>query len=756
MENMLLDKSRRAGTMTQPSTVLFLAANPAVPELQLGKECQAIEDRIRAARFRDQLRLRARWAARADDLLQALHEHEPAVLHFSGHGAGMRGLCFLDERGDVVHVSSDGLGQVIRAAGDGIKLIVFNACYTKVQAEALVTHVPCVIGMPHAIDDDAAIVYAANFYCALAFGKSVGNAHQCGLAALALRSSEVSPLDITRDIVAAKVALQNAVPEVLTRRGVDAKHIYIVHGVQADDSMDHPLTGARVHVEITFDTDLERFSEEALARTIGEVRRLIGGRSVKIICVTKGSVKLTISVDEIAAAKLLELRQKDQLNKIGEFAISDVAGFESVESYVHICLTPSNMTEEEEYLSESPWPNIAVSNEIRRRPTEPLFERSQFRVGRYALLGWIGSGGAANVYKAYDEQVDRHVAIKLPRASGAFDSRLLREAQALARISHPNVIQLYDLGIHDSLMFLAMEFVPGKTLTRWLDEVTFWPWPQRQQEVLHRFIAAGRALEAAHAAGVVHRDFKPDNILVRDDGRVRLIDFGSAHILSAKLRALQADDRETPQSHMSVSRLRVSGGVVGTLRYMAPEQIRGENPNPRSDQFSFCVSLYNALTGVSPFPGIGLSEILESMAAGPARFERSAHVPTRLQQVLRRGLSLEPSQRFASMGALLEELEANALPRRKRPASLFAATLAAVMGLVVVGGMTASDLPRLVSFSSLLFLSMGAAAGYLVASWSSRKRHEAERIAVPSVSPPVPVNEDTGTTGSTGDQVPTR
>jgi hypothetical protein len=124
--------------------------------------------------------------------------------------------------------------------------------------------------MPHAIGDHAAIVYAANFYCALAFGKSVANAHQCGLAALALHSEEGTP-DVTRDIVAAKVALRNAVPEILTREDVDARHIYIVQGLQADHSMGEDRGDARVHVEITFDADLETFSEEALARTIGEV-----------------------------------------------------------------------------------------------------------------------------------------------------------------------------------------------------------------------------------------------------------------------------------------------------------------------------------------------------------------------------------------------------------------------------------------------------------------------------------------------------
>jgi serine/threonine protein kinase len=719
MENMLLASPRRLGTMTQPSTVLFLAANPAVPELQLGRECQTIEDRIRGARFRDQLRLRPRWAARPDDLLQALHEHEPAVLHFSGHGAGMRGLCFLDERGDVVHVSSDGLSQVIRAAGDSIKLIVLNACYTKVQAEALASHIPCVIGMPHAIGDHAAIVYAANFYCALAFGKSIANAHQCGLAALALHSEEGTP-DDTRDIVAAKVALRNAVPEILTRKDIDATNIYIVQGLQADHPMSEDRGDARVHVEITFDADLETFSEEALARTIGEVRRLIGGRSVKIVCVTKGSIKLTISVDGIAAARILELWQNGELNQMGELAISNVAGFEMVEPSVRVRFGTPTESEDAERMTE----------------TSPLFETRDdvhppAHIGRFTLLGRIGSGGIGRVYEAYDRQLDRRVAIKfLWTPAEAPISLLLREARALARISHPNVIRLYEVGIHDDRPFLVMEFVQGETLTRWLDAAVFWPQPQRRQEILRRFIAAGHALAAVHAAGVVHRDFKPDNVLIGDDGRVLLIDFGLAHIPFAMVRAQQMNHHENPRLHVMESRLTMTGAVMGTPRYMAPEQIRGENqnPDPRSDQFSFCVSLYHALTGVFPFPGRDIPEILESMDAGPARFEGSAHLPMRLQQILRRGLSFVPSQRFASMGALVDELESSIGPRRRRPASLFAALLTGVTAFAaagtVLGDLTASDLPRLVSFSSLFLLSTGAATGYLLASWSSRKRDD--------------------------------
>jgi hypothetical protein len=210
----------------QSSTVLFLAANPvAVQVLQLGEECRAIEHKIRAAKFRDQIRFHSRWAARPDDLLQALNEDTPSVLHFSGHGAGDQGLCFQAEDGSAQHVSAEGLAQVMRAAGTSVMVVVLNACYSEVQAQALVAHVPCVVGMPDAIGDEAAIIYAASFYGALAFGKSVGNAHQQGLAALALQPTG-GP---ARDIQAAEGAPPAPAPLLLTRQNTDANHVYIVH-----------------------------------------------------------------------------------------------------------------------------------------------------------------------------------------------------------------------------------------------------------------------------------------------------------------------------------------------------------------------------------------------------------------------------------------------------------------------------------------------------------------------------------------------
>jgi RNA polymerase sigma factor (sigma-70 family) len=299
-----------------------------VPLLQLGEECRAIEDKTRGARFRDQLRFRSRWAARPDDLLQALHEDDPTVLHFSGHGAGAQGLCFLADDGSAFCVSSDSLAQVIRAAGDSIKLIVLNACYTKVQAEALVTHVPCVIGMPDTIGDKAAIVYAAALYRALAFGESVARAHQWGLAALSTHSTRGQ----IRDIELAETALHTPVPVVLTRTGVDAEQVYIIRRPESAPSTSAMADGTRVHLEITIDTKFETVDAETVVKIVMDFCRLAGGQPVKIICATKGSLRLNISFTPEAARIILNLRNSGQLTEVCGFKVTSIVELGPVET----------------------------------------------------------------------------------------------------------------------------------------------------------------------------------------------------------------------------------------------------------------------------------------------------------------------------------------------------------------------------------------------------------------------------------------
>ena len=148
------------------------------------------------------------------------------------------------------------------------------------------------------------------------------------------------------------------------------------------------------------------------------------------------------------------------------------------------------------------------------------------RVGRYELIGRLGAGGMGVVHRAHDPELDRPVAVKLLRAEASSDdkarARMLREARALAKLSHANVVQIYEIGEHEQRTFLVMEYVDGSTLAHWLEQQR--PWP----EVLARFVAAGRGLAAAHRAGVVHRDFKPENVLLGRDGSVRVADFGLA------------------------------------------------------------------------------------------------------------------------------------------------------------------------------------------------------------------------------------
>lgn len=305
--------SSRDGTpraAMRPSTVLFLAANPVrVQALQLGEECRAIQDKIRGARFRDQIRFRSWWAARPDDLLQALNEDTPSVLHFSGHGAGDQGLCFQSEDGRALSVSANGLSQVIQAAGASVAVVVLNACYSEVQAQALVAHVPCVIGTPHAIGDEEAIIYAASFYRALASGKSVANAHQQGIAALALQS----PGGKVRDINLAEDARCAPAPRLLNRPGIDADCVYIVH---------EPRTKTRCVLVVK--ATLREFNADVLVRITEELRQWTGDLSLEITDIEEGSVRLTVALSPAAVRKLVDLRTNGQLAQICGFDVSDV------------------------------------------------------------------------------------------------------------------------------------------------------------------------------------------------------------------------------------------------------------------------------------------------------------------------------------------------------------------------------------------------------------------------------------------------
>nr|WP_211194156.1 serine/threonine-protein kinase [Pyxidicoccus fallax] len=300
------------------------------------------------------------------------------------------------------------------------------------------------------------------------------------------------------------------------------------------------------------------------------------------------------------------------------------------------------------------------------RPEEPPLEKGT-AVGRYLVLERLGSGGMGVVYSAYDPELDRRVALKLLRA-GALGleveegrAHLLREAQAMARVSHPHVVPVYDVGTFGQQVFLAMELVEAQTLRQWLKAA---PRPWRQ--VLALFLDAGRGLAAAHAAGVVHGDFKPENLLVGRDGRVRVTDFGLA-------RSANPLGEETPSTP-------VAGG---TPAYMAPEQMDPDaHPDARSDQFAFCVALYEALHGERPFAASTVRELLLEIRAGRVKpAPRGSAVPPWLRRVVTRGLAVSPMDRHASMDALLDALQHDPAARWTRWAQV-AGSVALLLGAV--------------------------------------------------------------------------
>ncbi|HSD86944.1 MAG TPA: protein kinase [Kofleriaceae bacterium] len=309
------------------------------------------------------------------------------------------------------------------------------------------------------------------------------------------------------------------------------------------------------------------------------------------------------------------------------------------------------------------------------------------KVGRFVVEGQLGSGGMGVVYAAHDRELDRRIALKVLR--GAVDEeqrkRLMREGQAMAKVTHENVITVHEVGLQGSLVFLAQELLDGGSLREWLES------KHTQREILGKFIAAGRGLAAAHAVGLVHRDFKPDNVLLGKDGRVRVSDFGLARSLQSietvpydpqvdPLGATSAELMKSPM--MTMTR---TGAVMGTPLYMSPEQHAGEPADERSDQFSFCVALYEALYGGVPFPGktsVALADAVMSGRMQPP--PKSATVPARLRKILLRGLSTKPEERYPSMDALLADLTHDPSRKVRRFTMIAALVLLAVAG--VVGG----------------------------------------------------------------------
>jgi eukaryotic-like serine/threonine-protein kinase len=345
-------------------------------------------------------------------------------------------------------------------------------------------------------------------------------------------------------------------------------------------------------------------------------------------------------------------------------------------------------------------------------------------IGRYVVLGLVGRGGMGEVYAAYDHELDRKVAVKLLRvkpgngvslAEGR--QRTLREAQAIARLSHSNVVIVYDVGTFEDQVFIAMEFVDGNTVTYWLQS------QQRSwREVIKVFMAAGRGLQAAHDKELVHRDFKPDNVMVTRDGQVRVMDFGLARQVSDKsdptssdefvtvprtrtiAEAVEAvgedvgstlvinqdapvgsDTMEMQSSGLFDNQLTRTGAMMGTPAYMAPEQFLGTATDARTDQFSFCVALYEALYGERPFGGNSMFALTSNVVQGTVKeAPAGTKVPPWVRRILLRGLRPNAAERYPSMKALLEALEKDpAIALRRRALTVAAVLLPIAVGLGV-------------------------------------------------------------------------
>ena len=276
------------------------------------------------------------------------------------------------------------------------------------------------------------------------------------------------------------------------------------------------------------------------------------------------------------------------------------------------------------------------------------------RIGRYRVLERLGEGAMGAVYSAYDETLDRRVAIKVLKqfaapGTGETSLRMRREAQALARLNHPNVAQVFEVSEADGQTFVVMEYIAGQTLRAWLGEGTH-TW----REVVATFLQAGRGLAAAHAVRLVHRDFKPDNVLVGVDGRARVVDFGLARSFGGSPATATAAADPSVAGGDSSTR---TGAVVGTPRYMSPEQHEGREVTDRGDQFGFCVALWEALYGGPPFVGATLIELRRRVTTGQREAPPlGSEVPTSVLAILDRGLARESDARWPTMDVLLEAL----------------------------------------------------------------------------------------------------
>ncbi len=337
--------------------------------------------------------------------------------------------------------------------------------------------------------------------------------------------------------------------------------------------------------------------------------------------------------------------------------------------------TPGSVTGD--LLEARPGLDLATMEDVRARVERDLFGSGELpKLDRFVLLQPISGGGMGLIHRAYDPKLDRSVALKLlhPRLHGTpkARARLEGEARVLAQLAHPNVVPVFDIVTARDQIVLVMELVQGQTLGEWASER-----PRGWRAIVEVYAQAGRGLAAAHALGIVHRDFKPANAIVGTDGRVRVLDFGLARFsaeASAEAPPATSPGLTSEPGGSDAAPLTADGELLGTLAYMSPEQLSGHAATPASDQFSFCVALYRVLCGAPPFPGTDAPSLRAAIAkqqlAPPPPDQR---LPKWLLQALRQGLAVDPARRHASMQALCDELTRDRSRRRLRWAALSSA-----------------------------------------------------------------------------------
>ncbi|MCA9694013.1 MAG: protein kinase, partial [Myxococcales bacterium] len=286
------------------------------------------------------------------------------------------------------------------------------------------------------------------------------------------------------------------------------------------------------------------------------------------------------------------------------------------------------------------------------------------RLGRYVYLKQLGEGGMGVVCAAYDPKLDRKVAIKLIRSSATESperrARMVREAQAMARLSHPNVVQIYEIAELDDELCVVMEYLDGVTVGEWTATAR-----RSWREVIACYLQIAAGLAAAHAEGVIHRDVKPDNAIITDDGRVRVLDFGLAQTEEPRAREAMRSCELASLAIGEPLKTR-TGALLGTPAYMSPEHVEGRKIDARSDQFSLCAALYEALYGVRPFRGETLAELITALLDGAPEPPPGNTVPAWVHAIVLRGLARNPEDRWPALADLIAALRADPAVRRRQ------------------------------------------------------------------------------------------